>query len=345
MMEQSRWFKFFIENDLSKSQAKVLAEYAQTLELKSLPVIFELEHLSKLLGVELSLLSRICTLNERFYRLFNLAKRHDGFRHIESPYPKLKYIQRWINDNILSALPVHNNVFSYLQGKSHISNAKMHIGCKQMLKLDLVNFFGHISISQVEKVFIDCGYTEDLSNKLAKICTYYDHLPQGAPTSPALSNIIFYDLDCVFYDISQSNGLTYTRYADDLFFSGDNITKDVIDDIFSYLKDHGFSINDDKSRLVKDNQRKVVTGLVVQSDAIRVPKKMRRKFRKDSYYLIKNGYDNLGNERLFELLEVDELIGIGSYIKKVEPQNTYVSEALCELNKVKKSLMASASTT
>ncbi|WP_311752261.1 reverse transcriptase family protein [Proteus columbae] len=343
MMEQSRWFKFFIENDLNKSQAKLLTKYAQILELKSLPVIFELEHLSKLLGVELSLLSRICTLNERFYRLFSLEKRHEGFRHIESPYPKLKYIQRWINDNILSVSTVHDNVYSYLQGKSHIDNAKMHIGCKQMLKLDLVNFFGHITISQIEKVFIEYGYTKDLSNKLAKICTYYDHLPQGAPTSPALSNIIFYELDCIFYDISQSNGLIYTRYADDLCFSGDNISQDVVDNILSHLQSRGFSINDDKSRLLAGNQRKVVTGLVVQSDTIRVPKKVRRKFRKDSYYLIKNGYNNLGNERLFNLLEVDELVGVGSYIKKVEPQNSYVSNTLIELNNIKKSLMTSTS--
>lgn len=343
MMEQSRWFKFFIENDLNKSQAQLLTNYAQILELKSLPVIFELEHLSKLLGVELSLLSRICTLNERFYRLFSLEKKHEGFRHIESPYPKLKYIQRWINDNILSVLTVHDNVYSYLQGKSHIDNAKMHIGCKQMLKLDLVNFFGHITISQIEKVFIECGYTKDLSNKLAKICTYYYYLPQGAPTSPALSNIIFYELDCILYDISQSNGLIYTRYADDLCFSGDNISQYVVDNILSHLKSHGFSINDEKSRLLTGNQRKVVTGLLVQSDTIRVPKKVRRKFRKDSYYLIKNGYDNLGNERFFNLLEVDELIGIGSYIKKVEPQNSYVSNALIELNNIKKSLMTSTS--
>ncbi|EGQ9161392.1 TPA: RNA-directed DNA polymerase [Vibrio vulnificus] len=285
----------------------------------------------------------MCTLNERFYRLFSLEKKHEGFRHIESPYPKLKYIQRWINDNILSVLTVHDNVYSYLQGKSHIDNAKMHIGCKQMLKLDLVNFFGHITISQIEKVFIECGYTKDLSNKLAKICTYYDHLPQGAPTSPALSNIIFYELDCILYDISQSNGLIYTRYADDLCFSGDNISQYVVDNILSHLKSHGFSINDEKSRLLTGNQRKVVTGLLVQSDTIRVPKKVRRKFRKDSYYLIKNGYDNLGNERFFNLLEVDELIGIGSYIKKVEPQNSYVSNALIELNNIKKSLMTSTS--
>ena len=337
---KSRWYHFFTDHSLSTKQTTRLTEYALGLESQSVPVIFEIEHLSKLLGIELSLISRMTGANNLFYRNFTLKKKSGGFRKIQSPYPKLAYVQHWIKTNILNVRPVSQNAFAYIEGRSHLENAKKHIGARELLKIDLVNFFGYITLENVKSIFTDCGYSEKVSHHLAKLCTLSDKLPQGAPTSPSISNIILFKLDQKLQNLSKKNNLTFTRYADDLFFSGNIIPHDFYLLVKKHIEDEGFILNQNKTQFIRGRQRKIITGLVVDETKVRVPKKMRREYRKDSYYMIKNGIENInGNSIPFNPLHIDEVIGKGQYIHFVEPDNIYVEKSLRLLFKYKSDLL------
>jgi RNA-directed DNA polymerase len=186
----SQWLDFLQKQGFKYKQAEKLADYANRLVKSDLPVIFEIEHLSKILGIELALLSRMTGASTLFYRSFEIPKRRSGTRKIHTPYPKLGYVQLWIKEKILDHLPVSEHAYAYAKGRSHIDNARKHIGSKELLKLDISDFFGHINLDAIHQVFFDCGYSESISRTLAGLCSYWGVLPQGAPTSPALSHML-----------------------------------------------------------------------------------------------------------------------------------------------------------
>ena len=339
--EYKKWFDYLSTNGVSEKQATLLAAYAERLLQSNLPVIFEIEHLSNLLGIELSLLSRMSGMPPFFYRNFQIPKKREGFRGICSPYPKLAYVQSWLKENILDGLTISDNAYAYTKGRSHIRNARAHIGARELLKLDIKNFFDNIKTSQVKRVYLNCGYSNNVASVLSNLCTYNGSLPQGACTSPILSNIILKELDEVLQNTSEKYSLTYTRYADDLTFSGNSISDDVQNEIKVYIEGFGLPINEDKVRLLKPNQRKVVTGLLVGDSSLRVSKKMRRAYRQESYYLIKSGKSQFdGSIKPLRPLYLDEVIGRGSYILQVEPDNDYVRDSLKELSKLKSQLFS-----
>lgn len=338
-LQKSRWLHFFIEHKLPLKQAFLLAEYAQRLECSSVPVIFEIEHLSKLLGMEFSLVSRMTGASNLFYRQFSLKKK-SGVRIIESPYPKLAYVQQWIKSHILEGRPVSSNSLAYVQGRSHIENAKRHIGSKELLKIDLVNFFGHIQFSAIKSIFTDCGYSGKVSHQLAKLCTFSGRLPQGAPTSPIISNLVLLKFDQKLQIMSKKYELVYTRYADDLCFSGYGISDEFYSLVKVEIESKGFVVNQSKSGFIRGNQRKIITGLLVSDSGVRVPKKKRREYRKQAHYMLKNGIDQLnGNLDLLNPFYIDEVIGRGQYILSVEPNNSYIRESLNSLSKLKSELL------
>ena len=109
--------------------------------------------------MEFSLLSRMVGATNLFYRKFPLQKKSGGVRTIESPYPKLAYVQKWIKSNILEMRPVNINAFAYVKGSSHIENAKKHVGSEELLKIDLKDFFCYIKFDSVKMIFVRCGYS------------------------------------------------------------------------------------------------------------------------------------------------------------------------------------------
>ncbi|ELV7515515.1 RNA-directed DNA polymerase [Photobacterium damselae] len=337
---QSPWFEFLRKTGIEENQAKVLTFYALQLQNKSLPVVFELAHFSKLLGVELALISRIATSPHKFYRSFQVKKRRGGNRDISAPYPKLYYIQSWIKTNILENLSIHEASYAYEKGKSHIDNAKNHIGDRDVLKLDLVDFFGNINIDLIVKVFINAGYSKKLSCQLANICSNGVCLPQGSPSSPIISNIVLFELDKELSILAQEHKLTYTRYADDLTFSGEKIDHKIFSDVIKKIEGYGFEVNKDKSNIYKKGKRKTITGIVVSRDGIRSPKKIRRQFRMDSYNLIKNKHQQFNGELgQINPIFLDEVIGRGKYIQTIEPNNVLVRERLISLLALRKELL------
>lgn len=229
------------------------------------------EELSKCLNIDVSVLREIISDTSKHYSRFFIWKdeEHTKKRWIEAPDDLLKSIQEEILHNVWYKMAATKFAHGFIHGKSIVSCAKEHTGKKFVLKLDLKNFFPSITREMVYGAM----YSE-LSPENAKIlipaielCLMNGRLPQGAPTSPAISNIVCKPLDLVLYGIANKFGLTYTRYADDLIFSGDSdeIYR-VIPIIKSTITKFGLIVNEKKVKVLKKHQRQTVTGLVVNAD-------------------------------------------------------------------------------
>jgi len=154
------------------------------------------------------------------YHVQLIPKRSGGVRQLAVPKPRLKAIQRTILAEILSAVPVHPAAHGFCAGRSIHTFVAPHVRPPALMRLDLADFFPSLRFSRVAAFFRTAGYPEPVADALAALCTHEGSLPQGAPTSPALANALAYRLDCRLAGLARSAGLQYTRYADDLAFSG-----------------------------------------------------------------------------------------------------------------------------
>ena len=238
------------------------------------------------------------------YERFTIPKRSGGTRNIWAPRPKLKSAQRWILRNIAERLPVHGAAHGFLMGRSIQTNAAVHTDSKLILNVDLSDFFPTVSWRRIKGIFRKAGYREQVATLLALLCTeaprkVIEHegqtlyiamgprcLPQGAPTSPALTNTLCLRLDQRLAGIARSKGWRYTRYADDLTFSlptghkGPPQTGKLLGSVHHIARSEGFRVNPKKTRVSRAGGRQKVTGLVVNgSEAPRVPRSLRRQLR------------------------------------------------------------------
>ena len=230
-----------------------------------------------------------------------MRKRTVGWRLIESPKPRLKTVQRKILHEILNAVPPHPLSCGFCVGRNIIDFVKPHIGRHVILKLDLKNFFTHVTIGRVHGLFRLLGYQRDVSHQLAMLTTVQSgeeifgfaaqglpspnvvaveykrqlrrrHLPQGAPTSPAIANLCAFRLDQRLSGLARSiGGVHYTRYADDLLFSGYRSfyrhTKTLNVVIGAIAIEEGFDLNFQKTRIADSSQRQKAGGVVLNARA------------------------------------------------------------------------------
>lgn len=197
-------------------------------------------------------------------------------------------------------------------------NASKHVNNKCIVNIDLKDFFPSIMLERVFKVFNYYGYTKELSYMFSKICTYKDILPQGAPTSPCLSNIVCKKLDKRLGLLAKKLKCNYTRYADDITISGNNYISKYIILLENIIRDEGFTVNRDKTRIQFKDDRQVVTGLVV-NDKVGVPKEIKRYLRQQIYYCKAMGVNkHIKNSEMFYSNYKEHLYGIVSYINMVD---------------------------
>jgi hypothetical protein len=207
------------------------------------------------------------------YRL--LGKGSGSTRLIEAPKPTLKELQRRILAEILNKIPAHPASHGFLRGRSIKTYVGPHVGKRVVLKMDLQDFFANISGARIQTVFRTIGYPESVADLLGGICTnavrgYGElyrrpHLPQGAPTSPALANLCAYRVDCRLAGLARSAGAEYTRYADDLALSGGEDFEDCVErfstHVAAILEEEGFSVNHRKTRIMRQSVRQRLAGL------------------------------------------------------------------------------------
>ncbi len=238
------------------------------------------------------------------YRRFVIPKRGGGERAIWAPLPKLKAAQHWVLHHIAEKLPVHGAVHGFLAGRSILTNAAVHTNARLVVKVDVKDFFPTVTLARVKGIFRKAGYREQVATLLALLCTeaprevvqlegqtYYVSLgprclPQGAPTSPALTNTLCLRLDRRISGLARRLGYNYTRYADDLTFSlpaghqGKPRLGALLGLVRRILEAEGFRLNPEKTRVHRRGGRQQVTGLVVNGEGKpRVPRTLRRQLR------------------------------------------------------------------
>ena len=265
--------------------------YAEKLVKQNLPVIVDAASLTSFVGIDLLYLCQMAYGTEYFYRRFQISKKSGGMREIAEPLPDLKAVQNWILTNILNYTSVSKYAKAYVKNQSIKSNARFHREQKVLVSMDVKDFFPSIKIEDVFKIFVNLGYIENVSWFLAHLCCLYGELPQGAPTSPYLSNLRMRNFDSEVGAYALENGWRYTRYADDLTFSGDGNIKELIRTVSGLLLKNHLYPNTKKTRVARQNTRQEVTGIVVNRK-IQTAKQYRKKIRQEVYYIKKYGLDS-----------------------------------------------------
>lgn len=322
IMNPSQWRNYFRDRGLPFEISDVYVSYAENLQRNNQPVIFEFEHLSLLLGINIEPLSRMVAAPDSFYREFSIPKRSGGRRKILAPYESLLSAQRWILINILDNVEIHAAAHGFCRGKSIKSNASVHLDYKCLLKMDLRNFFPSIPISWVINFFKDIGYVPNVAYYLASLCCHDGVLAQGAATSPALSNIILKSLDNRLAKLARRSSLQYSRYADDLTFSGDKIHHSFSSVVSSIVSEYGLEVNSEKTRLKLHHGSRIITGISINNGSLAVPVKFKREINNEVFFIRKFGIlSHKANKKINNPNYLHSLLGRISFWIYVEPDN------------------------
>lgn len=272
-----------------------------------LPAFKRVEELAAALDVTIPQLRGLCFHRDAaptsLYRRFEIPKRSGGMREIWAPKPLLKRCQHWILNHILNQMLIHGAAHGFVRGRSIATNAAMHQDSEIIIKIDIQDFFPTVHWKRIKGVFRKAGYHEQIATLLALLCTEAPRkvithegetlyialkercLPQGAPTSPALTNIICLNLDRRLTGMAAKLGWRYTRYADDMTFSLPNGTSEahigaLLGAVHKILREEGFILHPSKTHVIRRQCQQTVTGLVVnESVSPRVPRLLKRQLR------------------------------------------------------------------
>jgi len=247
---------------------------------KNLPPVVSISVVSTLFGVSPNFIASILRAPHRYYRHFTIRKGRKK-REIHAPKVSLKLIQNWIGSNISRAVIFPDYVLGFVPKKHGvIEAAQHHCEAHWVYSLDLRDFFTSIKADRLHKPLQELGYSENSVRLIARFCMFTDFLPQGSPASPVLSNLSFLDTDNAINELAASRGVRYTRYADDLVFSGTGEFPEEFDSaIKALIERHGWNIAKEKEHLAKLPARLKVHGLLVHHDTPRLTKGYRNKIR------------------------------------------------------------------
>lgn len=343
---------------LGDTTAKSLFKYYQNLKNKNLPVIFTLRHLSKITNVDYLILRKTIMRRREManYRIFSIRKRSGGWRYIHQVTKELFQVQQFINSEILQKLSPHPASFAFYSNRGIKACALKHCGARWLFQYDLKDFFYTINEENIYKIFHKNGYRSLLAFELARICTttylpknllcyihqQYDNfnlgsykfyantqkgvLPQGAPTSPMLSNLVAFNLDESLFKFANEHGLIYTRYADDITFSSykEFYTKserfNIHKNIIKIIKQHDFLVNPKKTRIIGPGARKIVLGLLVDGEKPRIPKETYKRIERLLYASNKYGLIDVAKHENFDTPYgfYNHLTGLLAFVKDVD---------------------------
>ena len=278
----------------------------------NLPVVTDLESLSHKMSLSTRLLFLLSRKTENYYIRFTIPKKDGSPREILSPSYSLKMVQKWILREILQKIKVSEEATAYKpnMGNGVRLNAERHRYSLYILGLDVKDFFPSIKREKVYFLFNNLGYNSLVSKILSNLCTFDGYLPQGAVTSPYISNLVCYKLDKRLKGLCSKRNVIYTRYADDLVFSCDDKTilnkiKAVIKDI---LQDEGFYINNVKTRLLSPYSHKVINGITINDSKLKANRNMKKEIRAMIHRaLVTKDYSN-----------INEIRGYISYVNSIE---------------------------
>lgn len=338
---------------------------------KRLYPLLTLNHLSHSTGISYGYLRNIISRKFHPYRHFMMQKRLPGRRNkrmINIPEGKLMACQKWISENILKYGTPHSSSYAYHPQSNPVHAAWLHKNSTWLIKVDIEDFFHAISEHDVYRVFRSLGYQNLLSFELARICTIAcdgsnrgsdklkkygknvvdayispntGFLPQGAPTSPMLSNLVMSSVDAVLFDLATANNMRFSRYADDIVFSctDDRNKSEVItlkNKILKVLNQKGFRPNSRKTVIRGPGTRRIVLGMLVNGDEPKLPKEYKDMIRLHLHYLT---HPNFGpslhakhrKTSIFKMYH--HVLGLIYWAKSVEPD--LGKKFLTEFNSIK----------
>lgn len=216
-----------------------------------------------------------------FYQCFDVAKKLGGTRTICTPSASLKNVQRWVLRSILNRLQVSHHCYGFYPGAKLRDHALQHQSAKAMLTLDIADFFGSIEIPRIRNVFTLAGYSSTSALVLSRLCSYRNILPQGAPSSPRIANLVCWRMDQRLAGLANHCQLVYTRYADDLTFSGPSaqVLSRILGLIVHIVRDSGFAVNQKKTRIAGPGRALRVTGLTIHPEGVGIGRRRLRTLR------------------------------------------------------------------
>ncbi|MBX3161456.1 MAG: RNA-directed DNA polymerase [Deltaproteobacteria bacterium] len=302
----------------------------------ALPKLADVEAFAKAVGVDIPRLRWLSYHREvdsgTHYRRWTVPKRDGTARLISAPKPDLKRIQRWITTEVTEHLPVHGAAHGFITGRSIVSNARVHAGAHVVVKLDIRGFYPTVTMRRVKGLLRRAGLGEQVATLMALLATESPReevethgkvhyvaigprsLPQGAPTSPSITNALCLRLDCRLAGLARKLGCRYTRYADDLTFSWHGDGKAAIGSLLRattmIVRAEGFEIHTKKTRVMRKGARQKVTGLVVNEAQGRPTARVPRTTQRELRAAIRNR--ELGRPGKGESLE--ELKGMAAFI-------------------------------
>jgi RNA-directed DNA polymerase len=232
------------------------------------------------LGVPHTDLLQIIEDKYHYYYSFPIPKSDGTFRTITAPRSKLKDIQQCIRMELDKHIHWDASLHGGIRRRSIITNARGHVGKQWVANLDVREFFPSITEEMVIEALVRLGCTSTIAELLAALTTYKGYLPQGAPTSTLLANLVFVPIDRYFQAFSRRLGLTYTRYIDDITLSGNRDLRPFKDICIRWVEKGGFSVADNKVFFRGRNERQIVTGLIV-NDKLRPTPDFVRDLRHD----------------------------------------------------------------
>lgn len=315
--------------------------------------VLTLKHLAELTGSSWKYLREIVARERDPYLDIDRPKRGGRTRPISSPEPVLMEVQRWILHHVLYAHRTHPASFAYQPGKSILGCASSHLGARWLVKLDIHGFFHAIPERRIYPIFRSLGYTRLLSFELTRLCTRESwqgeeisgyrnvpyrapregRLPQGAPTSGALANIVMLALDTKLEAVARNDGLVYTRYSDDLTFSGGRaFSRDRAAQLMRHcsglIESGGFAPHRSKMRVVPPGARHVVLGLLLTENRVRLLPEFKRRLEVHIRGVRKFGITGHAEHRHFgsALSMINHVDGCIAFAQSVEPAFAEIAE-------------------
>ncbi|EOY5423049.1 RNA-directed DNA polymerase [Citrobacter sedlakii] len=251
-----------------------------------LPPLVSWSVLSVAIGVSPQFITSLIKNKSKYYRVFSISKgRGKKKRIIEAPKVSIKIIQSWIAHHlsINQEIGISKNAFAFIPGKNGIYEAaSVHCGAKWILSIDLKDFFHTITSDMVTSTLVETGYRADQAAKLSDLLTLHQRLPQGAPSSPVISNLVFRSTDLKINELIDRTGIKYTRYADDLTFSGNDEAFDIEplkDNVLRLLRSENWVVAEEKLKIARTPNRLKVHGFLVHEDKPRLTRGYRNKIR------------------------------------------------------------------
>ncbi|WP_434777868.1 reverse transcriptase family protein [Neisseria sp. Ec49-e6-T10] len=329
------------------SNTKNLWKYCTTEHCKELLISFQLFGQTKWSKEkQITCLYTLSNHIQDHYLPISIPKRDGTLRQLHVPDQLLKNIQRNILHHILNSLPISTYAMAYHKGATILTNAQAHIQQPQILKLDIENFFGTIIFPMVyQYAFPNRSFPPAVRSLLTHLCCYKDYLPQGAPTSATISNLIMRPFDEYMGKWCKEKEIIYTRYCDDMIFSGEFNQKEVKNKVQNYLQAIGFNLNEKKTKLITTHHKQIVTGITVNQKP-QVCLQYRKNLRQTIYYCLKFGvlshlkrikdtqYLPLGQQGIIRFLYAIQ--GKINFILQVNPDDQYFTQAKIDIKKLLK---------